>query len=86
MRSPEELLYVGEYGQESTIVYTREVPPGFARHPRRLHMEDLRPLLLPGATAYVCGSSGFAEHASQLLVLLGHPVADIRVERFGPSA
>ena len=49
-------------------------------------MEDLHPLLLPGATAYVCGSSRFAEHASELLVFLGYPVADIRVERFGPSA
>jgi len=85
-RSPEELLYAGEYGEESTVVYTRVLPPRWARPPGRLSADDLAPLLIPGATAYVCGSSGFAEHASQLLVSLGQPAADVRVERFGPSA
>jgi ferredoxin-NADP reductase len=36
-------------------------------------------------TAYVCGSAGFAETTSQLLVALGVPASDVRVERFGPS-
>jgi ferredoxin-NADP reductase len=36
-------------------------------------------------TAYVCGSAGFADAASQLLVELGVPAARVRVERFGPS-
>jgi ferredoxin-NADP reductase len=33
----------------------------------------------------VCGSSGFADAASHLLVDLGVPTAQVRVERFGPS-
>ncbi|MFD5763196.1 oxidoreductase, partial [Streptomyces sp. NPDC127044] len=33
--------------------------------------------------AYVCGSNGFAEHASRLLVEAGQPVDRIRIERFG---
>jgi ferredoxin-NADP reductase len=37
------------------------------------------------ATAFVCGSPGFADFASGLLVGLGQPVERIRVERFGPS-
>ena len=85
-RTPDDLLYAGEYAEESTIVYTRVAPPGAAHAPGRVRAEDLRPLLIPGATAYVCGSSGFAEHASQLLVTVGQPVSDIRVERFGPTA
>jgi len=84
-RSSEELWYGEEYGDETTIVYTRQAPPGWPRSPARLRREDLDGVLLPGATAYVCGSHGFAEHASQLLVQLGHPTQDIRVERFGPS-
>ena len=43
------------------------------------------PLWEPGQTAYVCGSAGFAEAASQLLVDLGCPPSSVRVERFGPS-
>ena len=39
----------------------------------------------PDATAYVCGSSGFADHAGDLLVDLGLPPERIRVERFGPT-
>ena len=40
---------------------------------------------MPDATAYVCGSAGFADAASELLVDLGVPVERIRVERFGPT-
>jgi ferredoxin-NADP reductase len=40
---------------------------------------------MPDATAYVCGSAGFADAASRLLVDLGVPVERIRVERFGPT-
>jgi ferredoxin-NADP reductase len=35
--------------------------------------------------AYVCGSAGFAEAASRLLVDLGVPAQHVRVERFGPT-
>ena len=48
-------------------------------------LADLVPLWEPGQTAYVCGSAGFAEAASQLLVEFGVPASDVRVERFGPS-
>jgi ferredoxin-NADP reductase len=85
VRSPDDLPFVDEYGEETTVVYTRRTPPGWARPPGRVGADDLRPLLLPGATAYVCGSSGFAEHTSQLLVDLGVPAADVRVERYGAT-
>ena len=51
----------------------------------RLRAEELVPLWEPGQTAYVCGSSSFAEAASQLLVRMGVPATSIRIERFGPS-
>src|SRR3712207_7416969 len=44
----------------------------------RLTAADLAPLREPGQTAYVCGSDGFAEAASRLLVELGIPAADVR--------
>jgi ferredoxin-NADP reductase len=85
VRSPEELPFADEYGDESTVVYTRQAPAGWPRPPGRLTADDLRPLLVPDATAYVCGSSGFVEHASRLLVDLGQPVGSIRLERYGPT-
>ncbi|SNS28718.1 Ferredoxin-NADP reductase [Geodermatophilus pulveris] len=74
----DELLAAG-----ALVVATREAHG--IRPPGRLTAADLVPLWEPGQTAYVCGSSGFAESASRLLVDLGFPAADVRVERFGPS-
>lgn len=84
VRSPDALPFAGEYGAETTVVYSRHAAGG--RPPGRLSAADLRPLLVPDATSYVCGSSGFAEHASQLLVDLGVPTGSIRVERYGATA
>jgi ferredoxin-NADP reductase len=36
-------------------------------------------------TAYVCGSNGFVETASRLLLDAGLQAAWIRTERFGPT-
>jgi ferredoxin-NADP reductase len=86
VRAPEELPFADEYGPESTILYTRSAPPDWPRPVGRIAAADLEPALIPGATAYVCGSAAFAEAASQLLVDLGHPVHDVRVERYGPTS
>ena len=65
------------------IVLTRE--PYGDRAAARLMGDELMSLWEPGRTAYVCGSTSFAEAASQLLVDVGVPAPDIRVERFGPT-
>ena len=85
VRSPDELPFADEYGAETIVVYSRRTPVGWPRAAGRLTARDLEPVLVPDATAYVCGSSGFAEHASQLLVDLGVPAGLIRVERYGPT-
>jgi ferredoxin-NADP reductase len=85
VRTPADLFYAAELGEETTVVYTRQAPSDRPGPIGRLDAATLQPLLLPGATCYVCGSAGFAEHASALLVELGVPAGDVRVERFGPS-
>jgi len=85
VRSPDDLYYAAELpGPEATVIYTRIVPAGSARPPGRLSAADLPPPRA-GATVYVCGSAGFADTATDLLLAAGVPAADIRVERFGPS-
>jgi len=87
VRSPADLFYADELpGAETTVVYTRQNPPGFPRPPGRLTVADLPAAVTPDVTGYVCGSSGFAETASQLLIDVGLPADRIRVERFGPTA
>ncbi|WP_394723934.1 ferredoxin reductase [Streptomyces sp. M41] len=84
-RSPEELIYAREFGAETTPVFTRSATAGVSVG--RMAAAHVAPLLAdppPGGwEAYVCGSNGFAEHASRLLVAAGQPVHRIRIERFG---
>jgi ferredoxin-NADP reductase len=84
VRTLAELPYADELlAAGALVVTTREVHG--VRPAGRLTAADLVPLWEPGQTAYVCGSAGFAEAASQLLVGMGIPAADVRVEGFGPS-
>ena len=86
VRSPGDLYYADEIvGPETTVVYTRDAPASSTRPAGRLTGEDLAGVVLPDATAYVCGSSGFADAASDLLLAAGIGADRIRVERFGPS-
>jgi ferredoxin-NADP reductase len=85
VRSPDDLMYADELvGPEVSVVYTR-VALSSTRAARRIMRDDLASALLPDCTAYVCGSAGFANTASDLLVDVGVPVNRIRVERFGPT-
>lgn len=69
-------------------VYTRTTPPGTTRPAGRLTGSDLESHVIPAdqrPLIFVCGSTGFAEHASQLLIDQGHPASMIKIERYGGS-
>jgi ferredoxin-NADP reductase len=86
VRSPEDLIYADEiHGPDTTIVYTRQTPADADRAAGRLTADDLLAHVREGATTYVCGSSRFAEAASDLLVDAGVAENAIRIERFGPT-
>jgi ferredoxin-NADP reductase len=86
VRTPDDLYYADEImGQETTLLYTRATPPAFPRPPGRLSIRDIPQPVAPGVRGYVCGSSGFADAASDVLMDLGIPAERIRVERFGPT-
>jgi ferredoxin-NADP reductase len=84
VRTLAELPYRAELAGH-TVVATREAYG--ARTAGRLTADDVAPLVEDGADAdvFVCGSAGFAETASELLVDLGVPPGRVRVERFGPT-
>lgn len=91
VRAPTDLYYADELpGPESTVVYTRQAPPTTTRPPGRLTTGDVASAITGGPgvtelTAYVCGSTGFADAATDILQEMGFPTERIRVERFGPS-
>jgi ferredoxin-NADP reductase len=86
-RTPGDLYYPDELpGPETTVIYTRETPPSWPRPAGRLAADDLAAHVRPDITAFICGSSGFADSATGLLTDLGLPADHIRVERFGPTS
>jgi ferredoxin-NADP reductase len=94
VRSQADVLYAAELGRRTTedtglditLVYTRTVPPGWARPPGRVDGSLLARLAWPAGaqpTAYVCGPTAFVEAMADLLVDAGHPPSRVRTERFG---
>ena len=85
MRTAEDVIYAGELGDETLLTYTRDPPPGWAGHTGRLDASLVGAAAAGAMTAYVCGSNGFVETATALLLDAGLQPAWIRTERFGPT-
>jgi ferredoxin-NADP reductase len=87
VRTPSDLIYANEVeDNDASVIYTRQAPAGAMRPVGRLTLEDLAPHLRPDAVNYICGSSAFADAASEHIVNAGIDTNTIRVERFGPTA
>jgi ferredoxin-NADP reductase len=85
VRDPASLYYASELpGPETTVVYTRRGDPLGDRAPGHLTQGDL-PTIHGDSTAFICGSSPFADAATDLVLGIGVPSERIRVERFGPT-
>lgn len=85
-RTPADLYFANELpGPETTILYTRQTPKDWPRPAGRLTKRDLPSSVPNSATAFVCGSSGFSDTATDVLLSAGVPSERIRVERFGPT-
>jgi ferredoxin-NADP reductase len=85
VRAPEELIFADELGAETTVIYTRRTPDGFARPAGRITAADVGKVVFDGGPGYVCGSSGFVEAAAALLAGAGYDRSRIRLERYGPT-
>ena len=84
-----ELLALGPRdGLDIRWTYTRSPPPDPAGWSGRVSAAMLAELGPPPEAAprvFVCGATGFVEHAATLLVDAGHDPLRIRTERFGPT-
>ena len=87
VRTGEDVIYADELGNDAVFTFTKSAPDGWEGHTGRLDEElvsrEAQPFL--SGTAFLCGTNGFVEAASQLLLEAGLPAQQIRTERFGPT-
>ncbi|MFE3387416.1 ferredoxin reductase [Streptomyces anulatus] len=82
----DELAPAADSSTDSRIAYTRRAPAGSSRIPGRITADDLLSAERPASGSvlcFVCGPTGFVEHAADLLVRSGYASERIRTERFG---
>jgi ferredoxin-NADP reductase len=85
VRYPDDVIYADEIGDDAVLTYTREAPESWNGHTGHIDAELLRAPAEGARLAFVCGSNGFVETASSLLLQLGMEPSAIRTERFGPT-
>jgi ferredoxin-NADP reductase len=85
VRAPAEVIYADELGEDAKLTFTREAPKGWSGHTGRIDSSLIAEAPPESAVAFVCGSNGFVEAATRLLLQSGFEPARIRTERFGPT-
>jgi ferredoxin-NADP reductase len=85
VRNSEDVIYEDELMDEALLTFSREPPDDWKGHRGRIDGELIAKAGIDGGLAFVCGSNGFVETASQLLLDAGYDPQQIRTERFGPT-
>jgi ferredoxin-NADP reductase len=87
VRTGEDVIYAEELGDETVLTFTKSPPDQWQGYKGRLDRELISEQAPPflGGLAFLCGTNGFVEAASQLLLEAGLPAQQIRTERFGPT-
>lgn len=85
VRTAEDVIYADELGEDTILTFTRKPPAGWTGHSGRVDAGLIGAAAAGAMTAYVCGSNGFVEAASTLLLETGLEPQWIRTERFGPT-
>jgi ferredoxin-NADP reductase len=85
VRNAEDVIYSDELGDDAVLTFTREPPEGWSGHRGRIDDGLIAEAGIDDGIAFVCGSNGFVEAASELLLQAGYDPRQIRTERFGPT-
>jgi ferredoxin-NADP reductase len=85
VRTGEDVIYADELGDDAVLTFTREPPQGWAGHTGRIDAALIGETAFDAGLAFVCGTNGFVEAASRLLMDTGLEPSAIRTERFGPT-
>ena len=85
VRSAEDVIYADELQDDALLTFTRQPPERWTGHTGRIDSRLIAEAARDSGTAFVCGSNGFVEEATRLLLETGFKPQAIRTERFGPT-
>jgi ferredoxin-NADP reductase len=85
VRTADDVIYADELDGDALLTFTREPPEGWTGHRGRLDADLISAAATGSGLVFVCGSNGFVEAASQLLLGAGFDPEQVRTERFGPT-
>ncbi len=85
VRHADDVIYEAELDGDALLTYTRDSPEGWTGHTGRIDADLVRGPADGARLAFVCGSNGFVEAASDLLLGVGMHPDSVRTERFGAT-
>jgi ferredoxin-NADP reductase len=85
VRAVEHVIFADELGEDAVLTFTREPPVGWTGHTGRIDSALISAAAPQSATTFICGTNGFVETASTLVLEAGAGASQIRTERFGPT-
>jgi ferredoxin-NADP reductase len=87
VRKADDVIYSDELDEDAVLTFTREPPSDWHGHRGHIDAEmiDAVARSMGASLCFVCGTNGFVETASQLLLGAGVEPSQIRTERFGPT-
>ena len=85
VRHADDVIYADELGDDALLTFTRDAPDGWDGHRGHIDAGLISEARMGGGLAFLCGSNGFVETASQLALDAGYEPQMIRTERFGPT-
>jgi ferredoxin-NADP reductase len=85
VRTAEDVIYADELGDDALLTYTREAPGGWTGHTGHIDAALIGEAAQTSGIAFLCGSNGFVEAASSLVLDCGYEPTSIKTERFGPT-
>ena len=85
VRTAEDVIYGDELGDDALLTFTREPPDDWVGHTGRVDAALIAEAGLEPGIAFICGSNGFVETASELVLAAGFEPGQVRTERFGPT-
>lgn len=84
-RTGDDVIFAGELGDETTLTFSRSAPEGWTGRTGRIDEKMVAEAAFDSGWAFVCGSNGFVESATDLLLEAGYEPDRIKTERFGPT-